>query len=86
MSKKKEIKVDHEMFKKEIGELCRKYELVNCSFCGDNKDGKMIGSFCVEREGLKCNVNHLIQSAFNVSRLYQAAREHLFMAMDGKKI
>lgn len=81
--KKNEMKKS-DMFAKELGELCRKYDLMNCIFAGEDETEKLIGFHCIEKEGCGYNIKDLIASSFNASRLYQSAREKILNAMDGE--
>lgn len=73
---------DQKQFAKELGELCRKYELTGCVFASEDKDGKLIGYHCIEREGLGFDIKTMMQSTVNASRMYQACREQTFKMMD----
>lgn len=78
----KEQKTPEQNFASSLQKLCIKYGYENCSFVGEDKNKKMIGFFCAEKERTRIFADELMRSAFNVSRLYQAAREQLFKMMD----
>jgi hypothetical protein len=78
----KEKPFDQKLLAEEMGELCRKYGLTGCVFASE-KDGKLIGFHCIEREGSGFNQKHICESAFNAARLFQSAREKMMHMMDG---
>ena len=84
MKKAVQKKLDVNDLVSEISTLCRKYGLKDCVFSGENEEGKMVGLFCIEREGIGFTQKNMIGSAFNASRLYQASREKIMHSLDGK--
>lgn len=84
MSNEPKNEWDDMTFAKELGELCRKYNLIDCTFAGENEDGKMVGYHCIEKEGIGFGPKNLMASSFNAARLYQSSREKLFHLMDGR--
>ena len=80
MENEKEFNEDE--FLKELSELLQKYKLVDCSFCGENEDGKMIGLFCVEKYEKGYSIKNQIAAYSNIARLYQSAREHFLRMFD----
>ena len=77
-----EKEFDEELFLKELSELLQKHKLIDCAFCGENEDGKMIGLFCVEKHGKGYSIKNQIATYSNIARLYQSAREHFLKMFD----
>jgi len=75
-----------ENFVQKLAALCREYDLHDCVFAGTNDDDKMIGLFCVEREGVGFNIKNVFESSMNAARIYQAAREKMYYEMDQLRI
>jgi hypothetical protein len=78
------LKFNEDSFCEELSALLQKYKLENCIFAGENKDGKMIGLFCIEKYKRGYSLRDITLTFSNAARMYQATREHILKMMDGK--